>query len=344
MAGKSRIKKILLPAVSVIILIPLIILAVNFNKIRTIASISKAGKGLYTMSCYTDIKTDKLLNANISTLDDLISWIIDEQVGPLPLKANRENFGCATFSCKTPEGETLFGRNFDYAETDTAVIYTDPDNGYASYSLADLKVMDLGAGKIDPESAKGRAYMLAAPYMCVDGLNEAGLAIGILELETAEIHLDNGKPDLLIFCAIRAILDKCATVDEATELLNRYDIHSGLDSSYHLHIVDKQGNSAVVEWLDNQMQISKINAATNSVLTPGKHFLEGSPDIRITTLNRTLEKNKGTLTEDKARDLLKAVSQRNYTEWSCVYNTKQFKVDIYMDEDYKTPYSFGGQK
>ena len=52
MAGKSRIKKILLPAVSVIILIPLIILAVNFNKIRTIASISKAGKGLYTMSCY----------------------------------------------------------------------------------------------------------------------------------------------------------------------------------------------------------------------------------------------------------------------------------------------------
>lgn len=334
--------KVTVIAITPVLVIVLVLAAINFNKLRTVASIKKVDNGLYSMTFYGDLKTDKLLEADVSTTSELVNWIIDEQLGGLPIEVDEDNFGCATFSCTNPEGEVLFGRNFDYPDTDTAVIYTDPKDGYASYALADLTVLGLGGTDIDPESAVGRAYMLATPYMCLDGVNEAGLAVGILELEINELHQDNGKPDLLIYCAIRALLDKCATVDEAVSLLESYDIHSSLDVSYHLQIVDKSGRSVVVEWLDGQMAVNEINAATNSVLTEGEHFNEGDPDERLGILNDTLEGNGCVMNEEQARDLLDSVSQDHFTEWSCVYNLDRFEVHVYIDEDYEHDHVFGG--
>ena len=66
------------------------------------------------------------------------------------------NFGCSAFTAQTPEGERIFGRNYDYSPTDALVVYTEPKDG---------------------------------------------------------------KPDLIITAAIRCVLDNCATVDEAAELL-----------------------------------------------------------------------------------------------------------------------------
>ena len=325
------------------LLIAVIVIAgINFNKVRTVASIKQVDNGLYSMTFYGDLKTDKLLEADISSTGELVEWIIDEQLGGLPIEVDEDNFGCATFSCTNPDGDVLFGRNFDYPDTDTVVIYTDPKDGYASYAVADLTVLGLGGTDIDPESPVGRAYMLATPYMCLDGVNEEGLAVGILELEISELHQDNGKPDLLIYCAIRALLDKCANVDEAVALLESYDIHTSLDVSYHLQIVDKSGRSVVVEWLDGKIVVNELNAATNSVLTPGDHFDEGDPDERLGILNDTLEDRSCVMDEIQARDLLDEVSQEYFTEWSCVYNLNRFEVHIYMDEDYEHDHVFGG--
>lgn len=96
--------------------------------------------------------------------------------------------------------------------------------------------------------------MLSAPYLACEGMNEKGVFIGIEELETEAVHQDNGKTDLL-FLAVRAMLDKCATVDECISLLENYDIHTQFDTPYHLLISDTNGDSVVVEWTENQMNI-----------------------------------------------------------------------------------------
>ena len=47
------------------------------------------------------------------------------------------------------------------------------------------------------------------------------------------------------------------------------------------------------------------------------------------------------LTPEQAKGLLAAVSQKDYTEWSCVYDLNRFSVDVYTDEDFDHAYHYG---
>lgn len=347
---KSIVGRVIIAIIAVIMLALIVIIAIAFDRFKTMMSVKKVGDGIYSMTFYGNDKVDELLEANVSTTDELVNWIIKEQFYGLPISVDEENFGCSTFVCSNNDGDTLMGRNFDYTETDTVVVYTNPEDGYASYALADLTVVGVGGDGINPLSPLGRGYMITAPYMCLDGVNEAGLAAGILELDMGdEVHQDNAKPDLQVYCAIRVLLDKCANVDEAIELLEKYDVHTAIGMNYHLQLADKSGKAVVVEWLDNEMYVNESCVATNSVLTSGEHFDEGDPDDRIDTMMDALESKDFVLSEDEACDLLE--KEKNpfaymdiYTEWSCVYNVDKFKVDIYMDEDFGKAYSFGGKK
>ena len=52
---------------------------------------------------------------------------------------------------------------------------------------------------------------------CVNAI--AGLCVCTLQLDIGEINQDKGKPDLYVYTAIRVLLDRCASVDEALKLL-----------------------------------------------------------------------------------------------------------------------------
>ncbi|WP_439647423.1 carcinine hydrolase/isopenicillin-N N-acyltransferase family protein [Brucepastera parasyntrophica] len=65
------------------------------------------------------------------------------------------------------------------------------------------------------------------------------------------------------------VLSKCATVDEAIAFLEKYNIpHSFSD---HIMFADAGGNSAVVEWIDNEMVVrykrGAYQVATNFFLS-----------------------------------------------------------------------------
>lgn len=99
-----------------------------------------------------DYKPDDLLIANIRSYEDLAAWVQRSEFCGLPIEYDLSDFGCSSFKAKTPDGKVLLGRNFDYPETDTLMIYSDPKDGYASYSVADLEVMGVRArhDSIDP--------------------------------------------------------------------------------------------------------------------------------------------------------------------------------------------------
>ena len=332
-------KKIVLPvAFAVLIVIPGIVL---FNHIRTIVSVKRVDNGIYSMRNYECTNTQGIIDADISSVDDFISWVVKEHFFNIPISVDKENFGCAAFSATTSDGEHVFGRNFDYDETDMVVVYSHPKGSYASIGMADLAFLGIGAsGEYDADSLVGRTLMIVEPYVVMDGINEKGVGVGILELLMDEVHQDNGKPDMLIFTAMRAILDNCASVDEALELLGSYDIHTDLGNSYHLFITDTTGKHVVVEWLDGEMVVTDTLAVTNCVVAPGPHFEEGTIDRRLGAITAELD-SRETVSEEDAMYILSVACNPN-TEWSCVYNLENFSVQVCLDGDYEKVFSFSG--
>lgn len=334
-----------LAVLGIVILLPLVILLISLTgKFRTMASVTEVSDGLFKMTCHYDYRCDEFLNANISTIDGFIEWMIDEHFFGLPIEFDTGNFGCSAFTAETPDGQRLFGRNFDYEETDVMVFYTDPEDGYASYGVTDLKFFDIGTKNgFDGNSLPAKTLMLAAPYVTMDGINEAGVGVGILQLDIDELHQDNGKSDLLIFAAIRGILDKCATVDEAIALLENYDIHSFLSRSYHLFITDRTGRSVIVEWTDEETFIVEDTVCTNDVMSNNKFYDPQWHCNRYDIIKNHLAVNNGVLTAEQAMTAASDASKDKKsfsTEWSCVYNLDEFTLDICTDRNYDAKYSF----
>ena len=334
-------KRIVLPVVyGLIIIVPSVML---FNHIRTMLTVKKAGDGLYTMKNLECTDTDGMLGSDSASIEELLDWIFNNHLYGIRPRFELEKSGCAAFAAVTPEGKHLFGRNFDYPETDTLLVYSHPEGCYESIGVADLGVFGVSRNyPISPDSPLGRLLMVITPYVIVDGMNEKGVGAGILELNIEGVHQDNGKPDLLIYCAVRAILDKCASVDEALELLGSYDMHSPDGVTYHLFITDRTGRYVVVEWLDNEMVVVEHPCCTNSVIAPGEHYNKGLPDGRLPTMEECLGDSRKA-TEEQAMELLGKVKNKTITEWSCVYNLEDFTVSICLDADYTKVYTFSAK-
>ncbi|MBO4460139.1 MAG: linear amide C-N hydrolase [Clostridiales bacterium] len=340
-------KRIVLPVVyGLMVIVPAILFA---GHIRTMLTVKKVTDGLYTMDNLECLDTQKMLDSDSGTINGMLDWIFANHFYGAPnvftIDRNHLGFGCAAFSAETPEGDHLMGRNFDLLETDTLLVHSHPEGAYESIGVADLGIFSVGQTyPISPDSPLGKLIMVITPYVVLDGMNEKGVAAGILELNIEETHQDKGKPDLLIFCAIRGILDNCASVDEALALLESYDIHSDLEVNYHLFITDKTGRYVVVEWLDGEMVVVEHPCCTNSVIAAGEYFDKGSPDDRIKTIEKELGPDR-IVTEDKAMEILDMVhSKHGITEWSCVYNLNDFTVNICLDADYSKVYSFSASE
>ena len=108
-------------------------------------------------------------------------------------------------------------------------------------------------------------------------MNEKGLYIADLVCGDNETTAQNtGKTSLTITSAIRLVLDKAATVDEAVSLLENHDIYSVIDTAHHFIIADVTGKSVVVEWTGNKMYVSESKILTN-------HYVAESPKKGVFT-------------------------------------------------------------
>ena len=327
-------KKVVIP---VAILLP-IGLAVFFlyNHILGCISVHKVSDGLYTMKNYLCNDTADMMKTDMRSIDDLVQWVSETDYFGIPVNVDPGNFGCCAFSTISDSNECLFGRNFDYYDCDGVLVYSKPENGYASIGMADLSILGVKEGtELSPSSVWGRTAMLAAGNLLVDGINERGVGAAILEINTEETHQETGKPDMLIYCAVRAILDNCNSVEEAVDLLRGYDIHTDLGVTYHLFITDSLGRSVVVEWLDGEMTSIDTSVCTNTVLVKGSHYGEGDADDRYSIIEQGLQEKQRAMNVTKAMNILNSAQQPEYTQWSCVYNLDKFTVHICPDKRYE---------
>ena len=261
---KTIVKRILVSLVSVLLIAVITAGIVLYGRIATVMSAKQAGEQLYTVNYRQNYHLDKAIAANIRGESDLLDFICDEFYFGYDMDSNVKEFACSAFLTETPDGKKLVGRNFDFSETETLSVYTHPKDGYASYSTVDLDVMAVGTpNDTEVMSLTGKLAMLAAPYLCVDGMNEKGLSVSLLDLPSEETHENTEKPDLLIVIAVRMLLDRAANVDEAIEMLSRYDIHTVESVTQHIFAADKSGRAVVIEWHKGEMKVIESDVCTN---------------------------------------------------------------------------------
>jgi predicted choloylglycine hydrolase len=323
------------------------------NEIRTLRSIQKIDEyGFYTMEYSVDYGFDEFLELGASNDTELIQFVMGRLMRGFPVEITETKLSCSTFNAATPDGEFVFGRNFDMGYSPSILVRTKPDDGYESISMVNLAFLGYKDDYM-PDSFIDRMAALAAPYVPLDGINEKGLSVGILMLPGEPTNQETDKIDITSTTAIRLILDNAATVDEAVDLLKNYDMHDSANACYHYQIADANGKSVIIEYVDNEMQVLKAEtnyqACTNFYLTPGEMYEVGDGQDRYKILMESLEKQNGILTKDamgllesvKMVDILDKKSGILYnTQWSAVYNNSKMSVDICIGMKYDKVYNF----
>ena len=222
----------------------------------TLSSLKKINNyPFYTMTYYGDYGLKNYLNNRTILFQSKADMKTD-------------GYMCTCFTSKGTDSSTLFGRNFDWHARIALLLFTNPPDGYASMSMVHLTGLGYSSN-YTLEDEKNREALLASPYWPVDGINECGVAIGGMAVDRVEPPYDPNKKTLNRMVIMRLVLDYAKDLDDAIQLLNKYNFVFPNDP-LHFIICDAAGNSAVVEFLDNELKVirSKENwqVSTNTIL------------------------------------------------------------------------------
>lgn len=292
---------------------------------------------------------DEFLSGGGAASDkEVIEFLTRNLLGSLDMGFAGEVFGCSTIAVHNADGGVLFGRNFDWNSCDAMVVMSYPENAYASISTVNVDFIRQGTGGVAGLALKAdEVKTIAALYAPLDGMNEKGLAVSVNMIQdSAAIDQNTEKPDITTTTAIRLLLDKAATVEEALALLGQYDMHASMGMMVHFAIVDAAGGSVVVEYIDNEMVVTETPVVTNFYLSEGERYGIGTEQSheRYEILMKFLEE-KASMEEAEVRDALDRVSKDNFgefesTEWSIVFNLNEGKAAYYHRENYTQGYVF----
>jgi len=349
---KKRIIKIIFAILLALLLVVIIGCYLMFSEIiKAAGTVREIEPGLYVMEYKGDYGFEDFLNKGGAKSDAEVASYLTEFLskGFYKQKVSAAEYGCTTLCTLGSNGSVLYGRNYDWSKGDAMIIHTVPNDGYESFATCSLDFLGFGENYRPDENMVSKMMSLASIYVSLDGINEKGLAIADLVAGDKEVTNQNtDKVDLTTTTAIRLVLDKAATVDEAVELLSEYDMHSSIGSAHHFSIADATGKSVVVEYIDGKMYVTETDVVTNFYLTECEKYGTGSEQshIRFDTIKNALESDDNK-TESNVMDMLESVSQSNYpqtdgsyeiTMWSISYNLTECTADFCFMENYSHSY------
>ena len=292
-----------------------------------------------------DYFADFLAQGGASSDMGVVQFLAGHILGAENLTMQVDGFACSTLSVPKAGGGWLFGRNFDWYNCDAMVVVSRPEGAYASISTVNLDFLGSAIGVLQwlPESI----YTLAAHYAPLDGMNEKGLCAAVLMISDGRnINQRTDKPDITTTTAIRLLLNQAANVDEALALLEQYDMHASMGLMVHFAIADADGNSAVVEYVNNEMIVTRTPVITNFYLAEGELQGVGTQQSHI-RYDRLMERLNGAsqMTLTDLRDAMDSVSKHNFhdgetTEWTMLCDQTEGEIRYYHRENYDYGYIF----
>ena len=304
--------------------------------------ITELEKGLSHTRYSGDYKFDKFLSEGGAESDnEVIAFLGKNLIGDALLSFGANNFGCSAFSAKGGNGY-YFGRNFDWYNCNALIVESHPTSGYSSISTVNTDFIGLGANMLSDQ-----ILTLAAIYAPIDGMNEKGLCVSVNMVEDNEsVNQKTSKPDITTTTAVRLLLDKAATVDEAIALLKQYDMHASKGLTVHFAVADANGKCVAVEYLNSEMIVTETPVVTNFYFAEGPKNGKGTQQSheRYEKLMRTISE-KASFTANDVMSALESVSKHNYhdgetTEWSAVFNQSTGEAIYCHRENYSKRYTF----
>lgn len=331
MVTKNISKKVGIGILSVIVLILIVALILFYNELRSLATLKVVDDyPMYQMTYYGDYGFDEFLEVGAESDKEIEKFVINRLLKGLPININVTGAGCTAFVTKSDEGDIIFARNFDFTYSPSLQVWTNPQNGYASVSTVNLSFVGYSKDNIPAPMRINSFLTLAAPYLPFDGMNEKGVSIALLAVPEVQLKKDENKVTLNTTTAIRLVLDKAATVDEAVELLSKYNIYFSGDVKCHYLIADATGKSVIVEYWDGELQVVETDEAyqiaSNFIAYNGLDIGEGYDEFeRYDIVKQSIEKNDRGFTKEQTLDLLTKVGiygleGEDKLQWSVVYN------------------------
>ena len=356
------LRRIACALAALVIVLAVAVFALWHNELTTLASFQKLSDrdeahrdgAVYQINFSGDYFFDEFLSQGGASNDaELISFITRSITkGIIPMHIKTSSIACSAFTADTQSGDRVFGRNYDFSATNTAIVYTDPGEGrHASYSTIDLSFLGLDADK-DVETIGQKFLTLAAPYVPLDGINDAGVACGIFmsyqgEGKGTPTDTQTDRPDITSTTLLRLILDYADSVEDAVALAQQYDLHDSASSCFHYMVADSTGRSAILEWVGTdadhdadgaQRQLNVLwndtdalsdsadwQVVTNFIKTPG-YYDDTTAEMkgldRYEHLAAALRETDGIVADkDAAMDLLASVGRRTWNNDDSNSNT-----------------------
>ena len=375
-------KKALLWIVGILAALCIAIGLIWGGEIATVRSIEsvEGNQYLYRMEYKAAYDLDDVIANDIDENAELLDYIV-KRIGkgiPIKMKSSQvadENgelgtFNCTSFQAVKADGNGFwFGRNYDYFKNPTMVTISHPKDGYASIACSDMSHFGYSLEKL-PVSLGAKLNCMASIYAPVDGINEKGLCTSIMALPKQASQQDTPKHDVGTPIIMRLWLDRCATVQEALDLLETVDVRhdAAVGSGYHYMLADANGDCAVVEFdlydgwktlITKKEEGAKYYLVTNHLLN--EKYLTAEPDPtfgnphskswwRYETAGAYLREHDGTLTFDEAQECLSQVHWKDLvwdngtvedTQYSNVYDQKNITLALRNWNDYGTTCRFG---
>lgn len=301
------------------------------NRVKTFKSLTKLDDfPLYVMFFYGDYPLPEYSSSSAPT----------QNLQEKQKYFDSSSWACTCFSALTEKGSQILGRNFDWEDHPALLLFTDPPNRYAAVSMVDISY--LGYSKRD-DPQKNPGGLFESPLLPFDGMNEKGLAIGMMAVPSAEPPLDPQNESVGSLLIIRLMLDHAKNVDEALSVFKRYNIVFQSGPPLHYFIADSSGKSVVVELVNQKISVlhnsQPWQIATNFIITGRSLKNAPAPCWRYNRAWETLENQANKFSPPAALSLLKKVSQ-HHTIWSIVYDTSTLNFQIVMGRNFELVYYF----
>jgi hypothetical protein len=374
-------KKVILWILGILAAICIAVACIWGGEIATIRSVRSVDGNpyLYQMEYKAAYDLDDLIANDIDENAELLDYVIGRIGKGLPLKIKSAQvadedgelgtINCTSFQAAKADGNGFwYGRNYDYFKNPTMVTISRPKKGYASIAVSDMSHFGYSLEKL-PEGFMASLSCLAAVYAPVDGINEKGLCTSIMALPKQASQQDTPKHDVGTTLIMRLWLDRCATVQEALDLLETVDVRhdAAVGSGYHYMVADANGDCAVVEFdkedgwktmIVRKAQDANYMLVTNHLLSPKYYTTEPDPAVgnphskswwRYETAGAYLAGHNGTLSLDEAQECLSQVHWKDLvwdngtvedTQYSNVYDQKNIVLYLRNWNDYETTCQF----
>ncbi len=337
--------------------------AYSYSRRATISTLKKLTSfdspyNLYSMDVKYDYNLDRIIDRTLPDSDACLDAMVKEAIPFIPIHVKAPQFGCSVFTLQGTKGNVLMGRNYDFAnDTSALLVRTNPKNGYKSVAFAALDNLLTN----QPEkNSKFKFSGLVAPFVCLDGVNEKGVSVAVLTLDSKPTCQQGPKKMLSTTMAIRLVLDRAASTQEAVDLLSQYNMFATSGRDYHFYVTDATGDGRVIEFdCDNPerpMIVMPTKTVTNfyimykdQVLPNQRNGNYGHGRERYDAIENILSAHGGEEYADKqvAWEALRAASQApkegditSNTQWSIVYDNQDFSGEVSIRRQWESVYRF----